>query len=47
MLDDAGRDRREELDFQLNIVEFGRRLKQAGSGVTKEWTPGAGPDEWR
>lgn len=47
MLDDGGRDPRDELDFQLNIVEFGRRLKQAGGGVTKEWTPGVAPDEWR
>jgi len=46
MLDDGGRDPREELDFQLNVVEFGQRLKQAGGGVTKEWTPGAAPDEW-
>lgn len=46
MLDDAGRDPREELDFQLNIVEFGRRLKQAGGGVAKDWKPGAAPDEW-
>ncbi len=46
MLDDRGRDPREELDFQLNVVEFGRRLKQAGGGVTKEWKPGAAPDEW-
>ena len=46
MLDDGGRDPREELEFQLNIVEFGRRLRQASGGVTKEWTPGAPPAEW-
>jgi hypothetical protein len=46
MLDDGGRDPRDELDFQLNVVEFGRRLKQAGGGVTKEWTLGVAPDEW-
>lgn len=45
-LDDAGRDAREELEFQVNIAEFGRRFKQAGGGVTREWTPGAAPDEW-
>ena len=45
-LDDEGRDPREELDFQLNIIELGRRLREAGGGVTKEWTPGAPPDEW-
>jgi CopG-like RHH_1 or ribbon-helix-helix domain, RHH_5 len=46
ILDDRGRDPREELEFQLNIVEFGRRLRQASGGVTKEWTPGAPPAEW-
>ena len=46
MLDDGGRDPREELDFQLNIVELGRRLMQVSGGVTKEWTPGAPPAEW-
>ncbi len=45
-LDDTGSDPREELDFQLNVAEFGRRLNQQGGGVTKEWTPGAPPDEW-
>ncbi len=45
-LDDTGSDAREELDFQLNIAEFGRRLAQQGGGVTKQWTPGAPPDEW-
>jgi hypothetical protein len=45
-LDDGGSDPREELDFQLNIAEFGRRLAQEGGGVTKAWTPGAPPDEW-
>jgi hypothetical protein len=45
MLDDAGGDPREELDYQLNIAEFGRRLAQQGGGVTKAWTPGAPPAE--
>jgi hypothetical protein len=45
-LDDAGSDPRQELDFQLNVAEFGRRLSQQGGGVTKQWTPGAPPDEW-
>jgi hypothetical protein len=45
-LDDAGSDPREELDFQLNVAEFGRRLSKQGGGVTKAWTPGAPPDEW-
>jgi hypothetical protein len=46
MLDDTGSDPRQELDFQLNVAEFGRRLSQQGGGVTKAWTPGAPPDEW-
>jgi hypothetical protein len=45
-LDDTGSDPREELDFQLNVAEFGRRLSQQGGGVTKAWTPGAPPSEW-
>jgi CopG antitoxin of type II toxin-antitoxin system len=46
-LDDHGSgDPREELEFQLNVAEFGRRLAQQGGGVTKAWTPGAPPDEW-
>jgi hypothetical protein len=45
-LDDAGRDPREELDFHFSLTEFGRRLKQEGGGVAKEWKPGAAPDEW-
>jgi hypothetical protein len=46
MLDDGATDPRQELDFQFSIVEYGRRLKEAGGGVAKEWTPGAAPDEW-
>ncbi len=45
-LDDTGSDPREELEFQLNVAEFGRRLSQQGGGVTKQWTPGAPPSEW-
>lgn len=46
MLDDSGTDPRQELDFQFSIAEFGRRLKQEGGGIAKEWKPGAAPDEW-
>jgi hypothetical protein len=46
LLDDGGRDPREELDFQLNLIELGRRLTQLGGGVTTEWTPGAPPAGW-
>ena len=45
-IDDAGRDPREELDFQFSLIEFGRRLSQEGGGVAREWKPGAAPDEW-
>lgn len=45
-LDDGAMDPRQELDFQFSLVEFGRRLKEAGGGVAKEWIPGAAPDEW-
>lgn len=46
MLDDGGTDPRQELDFQFSLIEFGRRLKEAGGGIAKEWKPGAAPDEW-
>lgn len=46
MLDDGATDPRQELDFQFSLVEFGRRLKEVGGGVAKEWKPGAAPDEW-
>jgi hypothetical protein len=46
MLDDGGTDPRHELDFQFSVIEYGRQLKQAGGGVTKEWVPGVAPDEW-
>ena len=43
MLDDGGTDPRQELDFQFSLIEFGRRLKEAGGGVTKEWTTRRSP----
>jgi hypothetical protein len=46
MLDDGATDPRQELDFQFSLIEFGRRLKEVGGGVAKEWQPGAAPDEW-
>jgi hypothetical protein len=45
MLDDGATDPRQELDFQFSVIEFGRRLKEVGGGVAKEWQPGAAPDE--
>lgn len=46
MLDDGATDPRQELISQFSIVEYGRRLKEAGGGVAKEWKPGPAPDEW-
>jgi hypothetical protein len=43
MLDDGATDPRQELDFQFSLIEFGRRLKEVGGGVAKEWQPGAAP----
>lgn len=45
-LDDGGTDPRHELDFQFSLAEFGRRLRDAGGGVAKEWTPGPAPAAW-
>ncbi len=45
-LDDAGRDPREELEFHFSLIEFGRRLKQEGGGLSTEWKPGEVPAEW-
>jgi hypothetical protein len=46
-IDDAGRDPREELAFQVQLSDYGLALRQEGGGVTRAWTPGAAPDEWR
>jgi hypothetical protein len=46
-LDDAGRDPREELAFQVQFSDYGLALRQEGGGVTRAWKPGAAPDEWR
>jgi hypothetical protein len=45
-IDDAGRDPREELAFQLQLAEYAYKLKGEGGGVTGAWTPGAPPEEW-
>ena len=46
-LDDAGRDPREELAFQVQLSDYGLALRHEGGGVTRAWKPGAAPDEWR
>jgi hypothetical protein len=46
-IDDAGRDPREELAFQVQLSDYGLALRQEGGGVTRAWKPGPAPDEWR
>jgi len=45
-IDDACRDPREELAFQVNLSDYGHTLRQEGGGVTRAWKPGAPPDGW-
>jgi hypothetical protein len=45
-IDDAGRDPREELAFQVTLADYDRVLRQESRGVTYAWKPGAPPDEW-
>jgi len=45
-LDDAGRDPREELAFQIQLADYGQMLRQEGGGVTRAWSPGAPPAGW-
>jgi len=37
-IDDAGRDPREELAFQVQLSDYGLALRQEGGGVTRAWT---------
>lgn len=46
-IDDAGRDPREELAFQVQLSDYGLALRQEGGGVTRAWKPGPAPDGWR
>lgn len=45
-LDDNGRDPREELSFQTQLIDYSQHLRQQGGGVTTAWQPGATPPEW-
>jgi CopG-like RHH_1 or ribbon-helix-helix domain, RHH_5 len=45
-LDNGGVDPREELAFHTQLADYAHVLRQEGGGVTKEWRPGAPPDEW-
>ena len=45
-IDDAGRDPREELAFQIQLADYGRILHQEGGSVLDKWQPGAPPVEW-
>jgi hypothetical protein len=46
MIDDACRDPREELTFQVSLADYGHTLRQEGGSVTDAWKPGAPPDGW-
>jgi hypothetical protein len=45
-IDDACRDPREELAFQVNLSDYGDTLRREGGSVTDAWIPGAPPDGW-
>jgi hypothetical protein len=46
LIDDACRDPREELAFQVNLSDYGDTLRREGGSVTDAWKPGAPPDGW-
>jgi predicted transcriptional regulator len=46
LIDDACRDPREELAFQVNLSDYGETLRREGGSVTDAWKPGAPPDGW-
>jgi hypothetical protein len=45
-IDDAGRDPREEVAFQIQLADYGRVLRQEGGGVADAWELGAPPIDW-
>jgi hypothetical protein len=45
-IDDAGRDPREELAFQVQLADYGRLLRHEGGSVIDAWQPGAPPVDW-
>lgn len=45
-IDDAGRDPREELAFQIQLADYGRALRQESGSVINAWQPGAPPIDW-
>lgn len=45
-IDDACRDPREELNFQLHLADYGRKLEKEGGGVALVWAPGPSPERW-
>jgi hypothetical protein len=45
-IDDAGRDPREELAFQIQLADYGRVLSHEGGSVADAWEPGAPPIDW-
>jgi hypothetical protein len=45
-IDDAGRDPRDELAFQIQLADYGHLLRREGGSVIDAWQPGAPPIEW-
>jgi len=46
LIEDTCRDPREELAFQVNLMDYGETLRHEGGSVTDAWKPGAPPDGW-
>jgi hypothetical protein len=46
LIEDTCRDPREELAFQVNLMDYGETLRREGGSVTDAWKPGAPPDGW-
>ena len=46
LIEDTCRDPREELAFQVNLMDYGEALRREGGSVTDAWKPGAPPDGW-
>ncbi len=45
-IDDAGRDPREELAFQVQLADYGHLLRRERGSTIDDWQPGAPPIEW-
>ena len=45
-IDSTGRDPREELAFQTELIDYAQVLKAEAAGVARAWQPGAPPSRW-